>query len=110
MTNADKYGIIEDITTKQKIKRKVKIMKNLGIMNGWAKQPKEYTDHLANCGVEYQATIIYNEPNPNGVGLVRKERQETRRKYDTVATKVGTHSVKTTVVCNECNCKWESWT
>ena len=27
MTNADKYGIIEDIRTKQKIKRKVKIMK-----------------------------------------------------------------------------------
>ena len=109
MTNADKYGIIEDITTKQKIKRKVKIMKNLGIMNGWAKQPKEYTDHLANCGVEYQATIIYNEPNPNGIGLVRKERQETRRKYDTVVTKVGTYSVKRTETCNECGCSWTSY-
>ena len=82
---------------------------NLGTMNGWKEQPKEYTKHLAECGTDKQVTIAYMEPNPNGVGLVRKERQETRRKYDTVATKVGTHSVKTTVVCNECNCKWESW-
>ena len=84
-------------------------MKNLGTMNGWKEQPAEYTKHLAECGTEYQTTIIYNEPNPNGVGLVRKERQETRRKYDTVVTKVGTYSVKRTETCNECGCSWTSY-
>ena len=84
-------------------------MKNLGIMNGWKEQPKEYTKHLAECGTEYEVTIAYMEPNPNGIGLVRKERQETRRKYDTVVTKVGKYSVKRTESCNECGCTWESW-
>jgi hypothetical protein len=87
---------------------KEKKMKNLGTMNGWTTEPAEYTNHINNCGTEYQATIIYNEPNPNGIGLIRKERQETRRKYDTVVTKVGKYSRTTTTVCNECNCKWQS--
>ena len=84
-------------------------MKNLGIMNGWKEQPKEYTKHLAECGTDKQVTIAYMEPNPNGVGLVRKERQETRRYYDTTVKKVGTYSVKRTETCNECGCTWQSW-
>ena len=84
-------------------------MKNLGTMNGWKERPAQYTKHLAECGTEYQATIIYNEPNPSGVGLVRKERQETRRKYDTTINKVGTYSVKRTETCNECGCSWDSY-
>jgi heterodisulfide reductase subunit B len=84
-------------------------MKNLGTMNGWTTQPAEYTNHINNCGSEYQATIIYNEKHPSGVGLIRKERQETRRKYDTVVTKVGTYSVKRTETCNECGCSWTSY-
>ena len=103
MTNVDIYDIMI-VSNERKVD-----MKNLGTMNGWKEQPKEYTKHLAECGTEYQATIIYNEPNPNGVGLVRKERQETRRKYDTVVTKVGTYSVKRTETCNECGCSWNSY-
>ena len=84
-------------------------MKNLGTMNGWKEQPKEYTKHLAECGTDKQVTIAYMEPNPNGVGLVCKKRQETRRYYDTTVTKVGTYSVKRTETCNECGCSWNSY-
>ncbi len=84
-------------------------MKNLGIMNGWTVQPEEYTKHLNECGTEYEVTIAYMEPNPNGIGNIRKQRQETRRKYDTIVTKIGKYSVKRTETCNECGCSWESW-
>tara|TARA_Y100000033_G_C2675351_1_gene76373 strand:- start:10 stop:357 length:348 start_codon:yes stop_codon:yes gene_type:complete len=81
----------------------------LGTMNGWKEQPKEYTKHLAECGTDKQVTIAYMEPNPNGVGLVCKKRQETRRYYDTTVKKVGTYSVKRTETCNECGCSWTSY-
>ena len=84
-------------------------MKNLGTMNGWKEQPAEYTKHLAECGTDKQVTIAYMEKNPNGVGNVRKQRQETRRYYDTTVTKVGTYSVKRTETCNECGCSWNSY-
>ena len=82
---------------------------NLGTMNGWKEQPAEYKRHLAECGKDKQVTIAYMEPNPNGVGLVRKQRQETRRYYDTTVNKVGTYSVKRTETCNECGCSWTSY-
>ena len=83
-------------------------MKNLGTMNGWTEKPVEYVNHINNCGTEYDVTIAYMEKNPSGVGLVCKQRQENRRKYDTVVTKNGKYSVKTTTVCNECGCTWNS--
>ena len=78
-------------------------MKNLGIMNGWKEQPKEYTNHLAECGVEYEQTICYMD------GSTPKERTEIARRYDTTITKTGTYSVKRTETCHECGCTWESW-
>tara|TARA_B100000073_G_scaffold92191_1_gene73006 strand:+ start:289 stop:543 length:255 start_codon:yes stop_codon:yes gene_type:complete len=81
----------------------------LGTMNGWKEQPAEYKRHLAECGKDEQVTIAYMEPNPNGVGLVRKQRQEIRRYYDITMTKAGTYSVKRTETCNECGCSWDCY-
>ena len=78
-------------------------MKYLGIMNGWKETPAEYTKHLAECGTEYEQTICYMD------GSTPKKRTEIARRYDTTITKTGTYSVKRTETCNECNCKWESW-
>ena len=78
-------------------------MKNLGIMNGWKEQPKEYTNHLAECGVEYEQTICYMD------GSTPKQRTEIARRYDTTITKTGTYSVKRTETCNECGCSWDSY-
>ena len=80
-------------------------MIQLGTANGWKTQPEAYTKHLAECGTEYQATIIYNEPNPNGVGLVRKERQEVRRKYNMTVTRKGNCYHNHT--CNECGITYD---
>ena len=82
----------------------------LGIMNGWKETPAEYTKHLAECGSEYEVTIRYMEPKPSGVGLLKKERQEIRKRYDLTTKRSGTYSVKTEETCNECGCSWESWT
>ena len=82
-------------------------MKNLGTANGWALTgtPAEYTRHLAECGTEYEATICYMEPNPNGVGLLRKQRQEVRRKYDMTVTRKGNCYHNHT--CNECGITYD---
>ena len=82
-------------------------MKNLGTVNGWALTgtPAEYTRHLAECGTEYEVTIRYMEPKPSGVGLLRKQRQEVRRKYDMTVTRKGNCYHNHT--CNECGISYD---
>ena len=97
MTNADKYGIMI-VSNERKID-----MKNLGIMNGWKEQPKEYTKHLAECG--------QLEPTVWAFMKDGKPCRETRmvRRYNTTVEKVGKYSVKRTETCNDCGCSWQSW-
>ena len=78
-------------------------MKNLGIMNGWKEQPKEYTKHLAECG--------QLEPTVWAFMKDGKPCRETRmvRRYNTTVEKVGKYSVKRTETCNECGCSWNSY-
>ena len=78
-------------------------MKNLGIMNGWKEQPKEYTKHLAECG--------QLEPSVYAFMKDGKPCQETRmvRRYNTTVEKVGTYSVTRTETCHDCGCSWTSY-
>ena len=97
LTNADDYGIMI-VSNERKID-----MKNLGIMNGWKEQPKEYTKHLAECG--------QLEPTVWAFMKDGKPCRETRmvRRYNTTVEKVGKYSVKRTETCNDCGCSWQSW-
>ena len=65
---------------------------NLGTMNGWKEQPKEYTKHLAECGTEYTYKYAMGKP---GVYEMR-----TGRRYDMTRKNLGTCYNQHT--CNEC--------
>ena len=65
---------------------------NLGIMNGWREQPKEYTKHLAECGTEYTYKCAMGKP---GVYEMR-----TGRRHDMTVTRKG--NCYTGYKCNEC--------
>ena len=64
------------------LQRKENEMKYLGIMNGWKETPAEYTQHLAECGTEYETTICYMEygtkvdADGNRYGSTRRQRQD----------------------------------
>ena len=76
---------------------------NLGTMNGWTEQPKEYTKHLAECG--------QLEPTVWAFMKDGKPCRETRmvRRYNTTVEKVGTYSVTRTETCHDCGCSWKSY-
>tara|TARA_R100000005_G_C4930099_1_gene159487 strand:- start:440 stop:748 length:309 start_codon:yes stop_codon:yes gene_type:complete len=96
------------VRANNKTKGDVMIKKiNLGTANAWAVTgtPEEYTKHIAECGTEHEVTMRYMEPNPNGVGLLRKQRQETQRRYDMIVTRKG--SCYHNHTCKECGISYD---
>ncbi len=69
-------------------------MIDLGTMNGWKEQPKEYTRHLAECGTERE-TIMSSTVN----GVITRT-PEIVRDYNMTRTNLGTCYNQHT--CNEC--------
>jgi hypothetical protein len=74
-------------------------MTNLGIINGWATKPIEYTKHLAECGTEYTGTWCET------VNGVITHTPKTYRRYDMAVKRLGTCYRQET--CNDCGCSWE---
>ena len=72
-------------------------MIDLGTMNGWKEQPKEYTKHLAECGTEYEGVYCNGQYSPSDP---RHKEVRIYRNYNMTRKSLGTCYNQHT--CNEC--------